>query len=75
VQGLTAIASPLVASWVFSTFTGSAAPLLLPGAPFVVSALAYCLAIWAVSGIEPVPALVGPEASATVAASEPGGHR
>jgi MFS transporter, DHA1 family, tetracycline resistance protein len=59
VQGLTAIASPLVASWVFSTFTGPAAPFLLPGAPFVVSALAFGLAIWAVSGVRPVPAMVG----------------
>jgi hypothetical protein len=60
---------------VFSTFTGSAAPVLLPGAPFIVSALAYCLAIWAVSGVNPVPALVGVEAAATVAAaSKPGGH-
>jgi len=30
VQGLTAIASPLVAAWGFSTFTGPAAPVLLP---------------------------------------------
>jgi DHA1 family tetracycline resistance protein-like MFS transporter len=75
VQGLTAIASPLIASWVFSSFTGPAAPVLLPGAPFVVSAVAYCLAIWAVSGVEPLPALVGAEAAATVtAASKPGGH-
>jgi DHA1 family tetracycline resistance protein-like MFS transporter len=56
VQGLTAIASPLVASWVFSLFTGPTALVLLPGAPFVVSALAYGLAIWAVSGVRPVPA-------------------
>jgi DHA1 family tetracycline resistance protein-like MFS transporter len=75
VQGLTAIASPLIASWVFSSFTGPAAPVLLPGAPFVVSAVAYCLAVWAVSGVEPLPALVGAEAAATVtAASKPGGH-
>ena len=75
VQGLTAIVSPLVASWVFSTFTGSAAPVLLPGAPFVVSALAYGLAIWAVSGVQPVAALVGADAGVTVAAStETGGN-
>jgi DHA1 family tetracycline resistance protein-like MFS transporter len=76
VQGLTAIVSPLVASWVFSTFTGPAAPVLLPGAPFIVSALAYGLAIWAVFGVQPVPALVGADAGITVAAStETGGHR
>ncbi len=59
VQGLTAIVSPLVASLVFSTFTGRAAPVLLPGAPFVVSVLAYGVAIWAVSGVRPVPAVLG----------------
>lgn len=58
VQGLTAILSPLVASAVFSTFTGPDAWFLLPGAPFVVSALAYGLAIWAVSQVRFVPALV-----------------
>jgi MFS transporter, DHA1 family, tetracycline resistance protein len=72
VQGLTAIASPLVASWVFSTFTGSDAPVWLPGAPFVVSALAYGLAIWAVSGVR--PAAVIPDAGAAVTAGvETGG--
>jgi DHA1 family tetracycline resistance protein-like MFS transporter len=76
VQGLTAIVSPLVASWVFSTFTGPVAPLLLPGAPFLVSVLAYGLAIWAVSGVRPAPALVDPAAGVTVAAgSETGGSR
>ena len=65
VQGLTAIVSPLVASWVFSTFTGSAAPVLLPGAPFIVSALAYCVAIWAIAGLR--PALVRDEAPSAVA--------
>lgn len=74
VQGLTAIVSPLVASWVFSTFTGPAAPVLLPGAPFVISALAYGVAIWAVSGVQPAAALVGAGAAVTVAAStETGG--
>jgi DHA1 family tetracycline resistance protein-like MFS transporter len=76
VQGLTAIVSPLIASWVFSSFTGPAAPILLPGAPFVVSALAYGLAIWAVSGVRPPPALVGADAGVTVAATtETGGSR
>ena len=76
VQGLTAIASPLVASWVFSTFTGASAPLLLPGAPFVVSALAYGLVIWAVSGVRPAPALVSSDSSVTlVASSETGANR
>jgi MFS transporter, DHA1 family, tetracycline resistance protein len=76
VQGLTAIVSPLIASWVFSTFTGPAAPVLLPGASFIVSALAYGLVIWAVSGVQPVAALVGAEAAVTVAAStETGAHR
>jgi MFS transporter, DHA1 family, tetracycline resistance protein len=68
VQGLTAIVSPLVASSVFSTFTGPTAPFLLPGAPFVVSALVYGLVIWAVSGVRPAPALVSREAEAELAA-------
>ena len=67
VQGLTAIVSPLVASWVFATFTGSTAPILLPGAPFVVSALAFGLSFWAVWGVRPSPALVSSNALATVA--------
>jgi DHA1 family tetracycline resistance protein-like MFS transporter len=76
VQGLTAIVSPLIASWVFSTFTGPAAPIWLPGAPFVVSALAYGLAIWAIAGIQPTPALVDTEVEVTVAATtEAGGSR
>jgi len=62
VQGLTAIVSPLVASFVFATFTGPDAPVLLPGAPFLVSVLAYGVAIWAVSGVRPAPALVRAEA-------------
>ncbi len=58
VQGLTAIVSPLVASHVFALFTDAGAPVMLPGAPFVVSALAYGLVIWAVAGVRPAPALV-----------------
>lgn len=73
VQGLTAIASPLVASFVFSTFTGPAAPFQLAGAPFVVSAAAFGLAFWAISGVRPPPALVMAEAAATLA--ETGGTR
>jgi MFS transporter, DHA1 family, tetracycline resistance protein len=67
VQGLTAIVSPLIASFVFSMFTGPAAPVLLPGAPFLVSVLAYGVAIWAVSGVRPVPGLVRAGVDATVA--------
>jgi MFS transporter, DHA1 family, tetracycline resistance protein len=65
VQGLTAIASPLVASFVFSSFTGPAALMQLPGAPFVVSALAYGLAFWAITGVRPPPALAVAEAAET----------
>ncbi len=57
-QGLTAIASPLVAGWLFSNFTGPDAVVLLPGASFVASALACCVAIWAIYGVQPAPALV-----------------
>jgi DHA1 family tetracycline resistance protein-like MFS transporter len=61
VQGLTAIVSPLVASHVFAMFTGEGAIVLLPGAPFLVSVLGYCLAIWAVAGVRPAPTLVAAE--------------
>jgi DHA1 family tetracycline resistance protein-like MFS transporter len=61
VQGLTAIVSPLVASHVFALFTGEGAPVLLPGAPFLVSVLAYGLVVWAVAGVRPAPALVAAE--------------
>jgi DHA1 family tetracycline resistance protein-like MFS transporter len=65
VQGLTAIASPLVASHVFAMFTGAGAIVLLPGAPFLVSVMAYGLAIWAISGVRPAPALVAADPGAT----------
>jgi len=76
VQGLTAIVSPLVAGSVFAHFTGSAAPILLPGAPFVVSAVAFLVAIRAVAGVRPPPALVRPEAGAALilGPKEAGGH-
>jgi MFS transporter, DHA1 family, tetracycline resistance protein len=74
VQGLTAIASPLVASHVFSLFTGAEALVLLPGAPFVVSVLAYGLAIWAIAGVRPPPALVAAQPVVTVL-PKPGGTR
>jgi len=72
VQGLTAIAAPLIASWVFSTFTGPDAPILLPGAPFVVSALAFGVSIWAVLGVRPPADLVTSDALVTVLPA-PGG--
>ena len=72
VQGLTAIAAPLIASWVFSTFTGPNAPILLPGAPFVVSALAFGVSIWAVLGVRPPAVLVTSETLVTVLPA-PGG--
>jgi DHA1 family tetracycline resistance protein-like MFS transporter len=72
VQGLTAIVSPLVASWVFATFTGPAAPVFLPGAPFVVSTFAYVLAVWSISGVRPAAALVNPDAEATAVAGSEG---
>ena len=51
VQGLTAIVSPLVAGTIFAVFTGPAAPVFLPGAPFIMSSLAYCVSLWAISGV------------------------
>lgn len=66
VQGLTAIVSPLVASHVFALFTGEAAGVMLPGAPFLVSAAAYGLVIWAVAGVQPAPALVAANPASAV---------
>ncbi|MBS0639846.1 MAG: MFS transporter [Acetobacteraceae bacterium] len=58
-QGLTAIVSPLVAGTVFAAFTGPGAWLFLPGAPFIVSALAYCVSLWAIAGVR-VPKALAP---------------
>ncbi len=68
VQGLVAIVSPLVAGTVFAHFSGPHALITLPGAPFIVSALAYCVAIWAIAGVRPPPALARADAAATIAA-------
>jgi len=57
VQGLVAIVSPLVAGTVFAQFAGPDAWVTLPGAPFVVSALAYCVGIWAIAGVRVPKAL------------------
>lgn len=73
VQGLTAIVSPLVASAVFAMFTGPQAPILLPGAPFLVSSAVYALAIWAVLGVRPLPRLVESEAKTTLPAKSRAG--
>jgi DHA1 family tetracycline resistance protein-like MFS transporter len=72
-QGLTAIVSPLVAGWLFSSFTGADALWSLPGAPFVASALACCLSIWAVYGVRPTAVLVAAEADVTADNVEAGG--
>jgi DHA1 family tetracycline resistance protein-like MFS transporter len=53
--GLTAIISPLVATFMFSTFTHPGAFVVFPGAPFVASALACLLGAWSVYGL---PAMV-----------------
>jgi DHA1 family tetracycline resistance protein-like MFS transporter len=72
-QGLTAIVSPLIAGWLFSSFTGPEALLPLPGASFVASAVASCLSIWAVYGVLPAAELVSVEAG--VAADSRGGPK
>ena len=54
-QGLTAIFSPLVAGSLFGLFTGAAAPLYFPGAPFLFAGLAYLLAFLAVLGLSRPP--------------------
>ena len=54
-QGLTAIGAPVLAGWVFGVFTGPAAPLHLPGAPFAMAAVAYLVDILSVRGWRPGP--------------------
>jgi DHA1 family tetracycline resistance protein-like MFS transporter len=74
-QGLTAIVAPLVAAWLFSSFTHPDAMVMFPGAPFLASALACCFGFWAITGLRPVPALVRPEAGVIVASGvETGGE-
>ncbi len=48
VQGLTAIVAPLLAGWVFSVFAVPSSAYYMPGAPFLMAALAYLLAVGAV---------------------------
>ena len=50
-QGLTAIVSPLAAGWLFGAFTGPAAPVYFPGAPFLMSVLTYVAAFAAIRGL------------------------
>ncbi len=50
VEGLTAIASPVAASFLFSHFSGPSALLGLPGAPFLAASVAYVVALLAVRG-------------------------
>ena len=50
-QGLTAIVSPLAAGWLFGAFTGPAAPVYFPGAPFLMSVLTYLAAFAAIRGL------------------------
>ncbi len=62
VQGLTAIVAPLFAGLVFSLFAAPTAAVMLPGAPFLVSALAYGVALWAIAGVVLPKALAEAEA-------------
>lgn len=61
--GLTAIVSPLVATFMFSTFTHPGAIVIFPGAPFVASALACLVGAWSVWGVRlaPVPVKLSAE--------------
>ncbi len=53
-QGLTAIASPLIAGWLFGVFTQKGAAVYFPGAPFLLAACTYGLAYLAIRGLAPV---------------------
>ncbi len=45
-SGITSIVGPLVATQLFGAFTGPAAPVYLPGAPFLASGLMSMCALW-----------------------------
>lgn len=60
VEGLTAIFSPLVASVLFNRFSGPAAWVDFPGLPFLVGALAYLGALFAVRHAASVTARAEP---------------
>jgi DHA1 family tetracycline resistance protein-like MFS transporter len=65
-QGLTAIAAPIVASGLFTEFTRVDAMLHFPGAPFLASSVACTLGCWAIIGLRRRTELVtaGPAAEA-----------
>ena len=65
-QGLTAIGAPLLAGWVFGVFTGPGAPVQFPGAAFLMAALAYGGAFWAVWGLRAASTSAPREASAAL---------
>ena len=50
-QGLTAIVAPVLAGWVFGIFAAPDAAWHFPGAPFLMAAMAYGVAVWAVRGV------------------------
>jgi MFS transporter, DHA1 family, tetracycline resistance protein len=50
-QGLTAILSPLVATTLFSTFARPGSTFVFPGAPFLASAVACLVGVWAILGL------------------------
>jgi len=50
-QGLTAIVAPLASGWAFSTFAAPNGPATLPGAPFLMAAMAFVAAFAAVWGV------------------------
>ncbi len=52
-QGLTAIIAPLVSGWAFSTFAAAGALVHLPGAPFLLAAMAYGAAYLVVRRVPP----------------------
>ena len=53
-QALTAIVSPLVATFLFATFTHPGAIVVFPGAPFLASTVAVLIGAWALIGLRPV---------------------
>ena len=53
VEGLTAVAAPLLTAWLFTLFTAHAAPVRFPGAPFALAAAAALVACLLIRKLDP----------------------
>lgn len=71
-QGLTAIAAPIVAAGLFTMFTHRNTLFFFPGAPFLASSLACCLGCLVIMYLRPAPLSASNEAMAKLPANTGG---